>query len=527
MVTSALNSLGWRTKSAWALVTVLACAAAGAWWRPLTADNQVYFFVAERAASGVPPHLSLVDSKSQWSGLLGAAGIVAGRAVGLDDVRSTRVVSIAFAAAAVAAIAELGLLVGGARAGGHLAALALLGSRGFVAHAAIGSNPKIFLVTFVVLAHLLCARRRWWAAGAAACAAFLCWQPGLVVVVAVGAEALLVAGGGAFAALAAGGGALAVFVAYQLYYATYGALVEQLRQCYVMPLGSVHGVGSTRSIGRALWFVVSQAERRNGSPWLPALAWFAWLCLIAARVLVNPSALLRSLRARPAAVSLVLGSLLATMFTLYDHQGLPDLLLPAPYFALAAAWLAVSATDRAAAVSGFARLRAPALALVAVVLLAQAGRGVVGDGREPRTLDEQYEVGAALRHYIQEYDGVWCYRCLHLLGFAHADNWVPYGLLYDDVGSRFPIRAFRPLRDGRMPEVILRTRGEKGRIPGARGYLRGQYRQVEAPLFAREGVQVYVRRRAAGAGGGRAGRHENQHRVPAPRPGGPQVIQPG
>lgn len=483
-----------RWRVAWALATALACLAAGAWTRPVTGDNQVYFFVAERAAAGVPPHVSLVDSKSQLSSLLVAAGMVVGRKVGLDDVRSGRVVSIACAGAAVALIAELGLVVSGVQAGAHLAALALLTSRGFVKHAAIGTNPKIFLITFVVLAHLLCVRRRWGAAGLAACAAFLCWQPGLAVVAAIGAEALVVVGGGPVAALAAGAGALAGFAAYQLYYAAYGAVAEQLRQCYVMTLGSVHGARSMHRAALALWFVMSDAGRRHGSLWLAPVAWFASLLLGTWALLAKPSATVRSLRERPGMISLVLASVVVTAFTLYDHQGLPDLFLPAPYFALATAWLGVSAADRAAAVSGLPRLRAALAALIAAVLIGQA----LGDGivvREgARTLDDQSQVGAATARYIDQYDGVWVYRSVHLLGFAHADNWIPYATLYDDIETRFPIRGFRPLREGRMPEVIL---CRKGRVPGGRGYLREEYQQAADPVLAREDVRVYVRRPSA------------------------------
>ena len=181
------------------------------------------------------------------------------------------------------------------------------------------------------------------------------------------------------------------------------------------------------------------------------------------------------------------------LFTLYDHQGLPDLLFPAPYFALATAWLGVSAAREAAAVTGLRRPQLVIPVLMALVLAAQALRGGIVSGDESRTIADQYEVGAATRWYVDHYDGVWCYRSAYLLGLAHADNWVPYGMLYDDINSRFPIRSFRPLRDGRMPEVILR---KKGRVPGGRAYLHREYAQVAAPLFAREGVRVYVRRGA-------------------------------
>src|SRR5690242_16686624 len=130
---------------AWAIVAALACWRLDPVTRPITGDNQLYFYLAERAASGVAPHVSLVDTKSQLGVLVTAASIAAGRVGGEDDVAASRAASIAFAALAVVLAAELATLLAGSTAAGHIAALALIAARGFADHAAVGSNPKVFL----------------------------------------------------------------------------------------------------------------------------------------------------------------------------------------------------------------------------------------------------------------------------------------------------------------------------------------------------------------------------------------------
>src|SRR5688500_3553860 len=67
----------------------------------LVGDDQLYFFVAERAASGVPPHLSLVDHKHQLTALLSAIPMRIGRSFGADDVVAGRVASMLAAAGTV------------------------------------------------------------------------------------------------------------------------------------------------------------------------------------------------------------------------------------------------------------------------------------------------------------------------------------------------------------------------------------------------------------------------------------------
>jgi hypothetical protein len=494
----------------WAFVAVLACWRLDPAARPISGDNQLYFYLAERAASGVAPHVSLVDTKSQLGVLVTAAAIRAGRAAGIDDVASSRAVSIVVAAAAVVLAGELAVLLTGSAAAGHVAALALIAARGFTDHAATGSNPKVFLAAFLLLAHVAVTRgsagaargrsnRADAVAGLAAGAAFLCWQPALLVVAAVGLEALAGSRGSVKRLGVVLLAALAPVAAYALYFALHGALGVQLHQEYAMTLGSVH---TPQRLVQSLAFVMTEARGRASLLRVGPLAFVLVAIVVLARTLRSPQWLV----SRPGALAACAGGAAATAFTLYDHQGVPDLFFVAPYFAVSAGVLVAMAS---AALQTFAARRAEASVRTAdgaagrsrVAELAAAG--VLGillvfqlakdDSLRPRrgySLADQREAAEEVRKLAATGD-VWAYEAVHLLGLAHLDNHVAYGLFYDDVRSALDVEAWRPVRDGRMPDVIVHGRG---RIPGSDAYLGSVYVDATTPAFAAQGLRLWKAR---------------------------------
>ncbi|MFN2425725.1 MAG: glycosyltransferase family 39 protein [Candidatus Binatia bacterium] len=482
----------------WAIVAVAVCWRLDPVDRPLTGDNQLYFYLAERAASGVPPHVSHVDTKNQLGTLITATAIASGRGAGVDDVLASRVASIAFAAVSVVLAAELATLLAGSVAAGHVAAVALLAARGVAEHAATGNNVKIFLVVFVLLAHVAMARganrRPAWdvLAGAAAGAAFLCWQPALLVLGAIVLEALLERGG-VRRALTLLGAAMLPVVAYEAYFAMHGALAEQIRQAYVMTLGSVH---APARLPNSLAFVLTEARGLSSPIRIGPLS-FALLAVAflvrAARTRGRALALLTS---RAGLLSFWIGGAAATAFTLYDHQGVPDLFFPDAYFAVAAGVLA-ALVARAAGHSGRMESRY-ATALVAgvfgVALVWQIQRDAALRRIPHFSLADQRRAAALVSGYHASSASVWAYGAVHLLGLAHLDNHVPYGLFFDDVESVLRADTYLPLKDGRMPEWILQSRRP---LPGAAAYLAQGYDEVTTEVFEAQAVTVWQRRPTA------------------------------
>ena len=521
--------------AAWLLVAVLFSVRGGLAERPLTADNQLYFYLAERAASGVPPHLSHVDSKNQLPSLLSAAGIRLSRAVGGDDVVATRVVSIAIGALSLAMIAELAILLAGVTEAGVVAAVSLMAARGFFVHAAMGSNSKVFMVVFLLLAHLAMAKPRGdgrrarcldWVAGVAAGSAFLCWQPGLLVVAAIAFEALVARGGGWRRCARILVAAAAPVIVYASWFALHGALDEHVQQAYVMTLGSVHAM---RSLGSSLHFVFTEVGGPLGPPRPVPMAFPLLVALTLVGAAIFPRRVLAVLRERGGLLSVLLTGIGATVFTIYDHQGVPDLFFPAPYFALSAALLVAAAVRLGSRWTPRVVASLPA-AVALVVLMRQISaddEGIAISG-PTYTLAEQRAVADVVRLWHEEVGDVWVYGAVHLLGLAHLDNHVPYGLFYDDVLSVLSIDEYLPLREARMPEVIVHTRGK---LPGSPRYLESAYVEVTPPAFAAQGVRAWRRTapQPAGIGGGDWRAFEAAPVLPAPTvlpPKGPRWEKP-
>ncbi|MFN2377178.1 MAG: hypothetical protein ABR538_11615, partial [Candidatus Binatia bacterium] len=403
-------------------------------------------------------------------------------------------------AAAVALVAQLAALLAGSAAAGHVAALALLAVRGFAEHAAAGNNVKIFMVAFLLLAHTAMAGRRsnlrLALAGMAAGAAFLCWQPALLVVAAVAFEALVSRGGGLRAALVVAVSAAAPLAAYELYFAAHGALGEQIHQAYAMTLGSLH---HPRRLWPSLLFVLT--EGRGGARPLRAVPMMSAVFALAAagRMVAAPRLSLAALGAAPGGWSFTLAAVGATAFTLYDHQGIPDLFFPDPYFAVACGLLAVAgarATSRLAALwtgssSGIRATAAAVPATLALVLGLQMRGDDAARVTGPYDLADQRALAERLKEDGEKLGSIWAYDAVHLLALVHLDNHVPYGLFWDDVRSVMVVDRYLPRKDGRMPGIIVHF-GDPP--PGSAVYLGSEYVEATDPVFAGQGLRVWHRR---------------------------------
>ena len=468
---------------------------------PLTLDNQHYYFVAERAASGVPPHLSHFDSKHALSMLVTGAAIRAGRALGVGDVPASRAVSMLAVALAAALLWALTFELTGHLLAAWLAVLVLLAFDGFLFMGAMGSRPKVFLVPFAAGTGLAVARGRPFVAGLAGSGAFLCWQPALLVLAAAVPPFLL--GPRGLRALAALGLGTALAVAtYHLGFLAVGALPELVEQTYRFT--GRYMAAEPRDVGsQVIPFLRLAAGPSRQALFMIAFAGVLAGCLAVA--LARPRALLSRTGRAPGLTFVVLAALATTAFTLYDYGTFVDGFLVLPFVAVLVGFGLDRALGRAAEAAGPARSRAArrvggALLLAAAIALAlpPAGRRPVGP-----TLADQQSLGAEIRAWRDAGHSIWAVGCTHLLAFAHTDNHVRYGFFFRGMGPYLRERAgdegWRPLRDGRMPDVILVSRPFTGSVPEARRWLADEYREDTPGAFRRQGVRVWWRR-DAGAG---------------------------
>lgn len=458
--------------------------------RPLSMDNRLYFFIAERAASGVPPHVSTPDVKTQLSSLLDAAWIRAGRTVGIDDVHAGRIGAMVVL---VAGIWGTGLAVfemGATPAASFLGALSVLAFSGLAGHATVGFNPKILLFTTMAWTQWFVARGRFFGAGAAAAAATLCWQPAAAVALGVAAGAL--ADRRRWKALAGTvAGGLVVTLAYEAWFAWHGVLAAQLFQSWVLPTGSMHDdVDWMRGVRFVLF-----GERHGIDRYGAAAACFA---LLPVAVLLRAAGLPIPVPGRQPApasamVSLIVTGGLTCAFTAYEFQAEPDRFLLCATFAVAIGLV----IDRL--VAGTAALAGPGSAFrmqgaLAALLLMAGLRG--GETRWQRhgTLADQRTAGSIVAMLAESRGSVWAYGCSHLLGLAHLDNHHPLDRFWDDLRRVVDEDEFTPYARGRLPDVILRCR----RLPGHERIL-AQYVSLPLPGLATEKVHVFVRARDDGA----------------------------
>ncbi|HIF63338.1 MAG TPA: hypothetical protein EYG16_01175 [Deltaproteobacteria bacterium] len=453
---------------------------------PLISDNQHYFFIAERAASGVAPHVSQFDPKTSFTMLATAAAIRSGRTLGVNDLHSARALSVAATAGVVTLVFLCARSLGG-NAAGLVAALSMLGFSGFIGMGAMGVRPKVFMALFTLGAVLASSRRRPLACGAASALAFLCWQSTALVAVFALVDLLMAPGRLRSFALYCAGFALAL-LPYELYFLAHDALAQQWEQTIIYPsVYMVHGPGFKLFGRHVAWFLRVQ-EGFNSASVLPALsvaaAAGAWLWCLA-----RPSRVGGWLSARPGWIALVAGGHAALLFTLYDYQGFPDRFLVEPFMAVGIGLLLglpVSALARNSRYPAAALLLAVAVAVL--LPLAQPGKNV------PRghKLASQYRLSERVHAMQESGQSIYAVGCTHLLAFSHMDNHVPLGLGIRGMTAWMHDRGdlpWKPLRDGRLPNVVLHSRGP---MPGGNRWLKNYYRRVADTQFASHKVKVYM-----------------------------------
>jgi hypothetical protein len=459
---------------------------------PLLSDNQHYFFIAERAASGVPPHISQFDPKNALGILIPAGAIRIGRLAGIDDLVAVRMISIAAGALAVALIWPLARRLTGSATAAWIGSAAMLALHRFVLMAAMGAQPKVFLVLFVAASLFLVSMRRWFLAGLAAGATFLCWQPGAALIVA-GALALPLGGAGRRATVSFLVAATATLVCYEAYFVYHGILAEQLAQAFWFPMEYMEKrpIAPRPILRRAFWVLGSS---QGWTVWSAVpLLFLVWLAVVWSGWWRRSSIVARAMRARPDRIYFTLGAHAALANCLLSFQGFPDRFFLDPFMAVAAGWIVARPLDRLEIASFGTKCRR---LVPGAMMLGLAGLAISGhwNYRDVDGLSQQRKLGAAVGKLLEGGLGVYAVGCTHLLAFNRADNFTPYGFFFRGVADFLQVtsggQTYRPLRDGKMPDVILVSRGS---------YLKDQpwfeeeYARAKTEVPGNSAVQVWLR----------------------------------
>jgi hypothetical protein len=423
--------------------------------------------------------------------VLTAAAIRAGRALGVADVPASRAASLVALALAAAALWALARDLSGDALAAWLALGVLLAFDGLLVMGAMGAQPKVFLVLFASCLGLWLERRPW-LAGIAAAAAFLCWQPALLLLAAA-ALALVLAGRSSRALgrlLVGAGGTVA------LYHAAFwlvGALPELVEQVYRFPARYMTHPPDDLVTNLTRFLRLGLGPTAEGG-WL--LAFVVLLGGFGAATLVRPRRAARVARERPGFVFLLLAGAGTLAFTVYDYGTFVDDFFVLPWVAvldgLGLAWLARRI--------GRGRPRALGLGAATVALAVTGWLAALRPVPTPLgpTLADQQRLALEVRELLDDGRSVWAVGCTHLLAFARAGNHVPYGFFFRGMGpylrerTRAP-EGWRPLRDGRMPDVILVSRPFTGWLPESREWFEREYREDTPLAFRLQGVRVFWR----------------------------------
>jgi hypothetical protein len=334
-------------------------------WR----DEAIYAYGGQQFAEGVPFYASIFDIKTPLASLLAGLGVLAGRAVGADDLEAIRVVFFLCACAAVVAVYLLALWLWRSTLAGLVAVAVFTAFRGFAIDAPGGPDAKTPAILFAVTSMALVVDRRWFWAALAGSLAFLVWQPlAIYAALAVVAAVLTEPAGRRRAALgrSLAGAALPLAVTVAYFWLS-GALHEFVEAAFVFPVTGLSRGQSTLT-GRLDDIVNTLGATYGTGRFLFWAGLLALPALLVVRVLRGRSDL-RATLADP--LVCVVGPSLAVIgvYSLIDFQGYPDLYPGLPYAALGVAGVAALVLER---------LRAPALrragtAAVAVAVTALAG----------------------------------------------------------------------------------------------------------------------------------------------------------
>lgn len=473
----------------------------------IPSDNQIYFYIAERAASGIPPHVSQFDPKNALSMLLTALAIACGRMIGADDLMAARALAVLVTAAVPPLLYLVTRRLGGTSLMAWAAAAVPLLFPDYLMLAVGGARPKVFLVFFEVLWVLAAVAGRPLVLGLATGLCFLVWQPALLLLAAAAASMLFREQGRAKALFLVFAGAVAPILAYEGYFLWHGALADQVYQSFVFPASYGKPARSPLVVAQSLLYLKSPVTLRT----VLLCAWTLVLALLWTAALAAPRCAWRLLRGRSAVVAILLAATGTLAFNLYDYQGFPDRLFLLPFLAIVAGVVAGGLVERAwrmvARLLGGERVAArnctgaaarirPLLEAGAVLVVAYLLLDALPD-RTGRVgpLVAQRAVAARAAKMADKGNTIYAMGPVHLLALERRSNFNRYGY--------FPIRIrtwmsdrmklekpLLPVAGGRLPDIVLESRRE---IPIHQRWLKRFYRKGRYKAFAAQDIDVWQR----------------------------------
>lgn len=453
---------------------------------PLRGDNGMYFFVSERVASGGVPYQCHFDPKTSLSLLITGLVIAGGRLFDVPDIISARLFYL-FLLGFAAAVSWLTVWrLSHSRRASTFAALGLFSSPGFVSLTIMSCRPKSFVVVFVFLAMLAFFHRKHLLSALFISLGFLCWQPVFMFL-----PVLVVL---TFLRERKFGSILAVLVIasipivlYEFYFALMGNFSQQIEQAFIYPYTFMSG----DHLGVFAHF------RRFVRSWSVAFGPYNILNLaFPLGVVVIVYTVIRRFREgmiterTENCLFLLLSTCLAFSFTLYSHQGFPDLFLVLPFVVIISA-LAFDTFVEVLSRREKRVLPRIALVIISCMLIFPTVRASIVIEYQ-FTLADQLELAEEVGDYIDDGLSVYAIGCTQLLAFNHVDNWLNDGYFSNTVNDYQEAKTggeiFLPKKNGEWPSIILLS-GTRPR--NSEKWLRKRYIDITTDKFSHQKIRIF------------------------------------
>src|SRR5262249_12651573 len=145
-----------------------------------TGDSAIWDYVAQSILRGQVPYRDVVEIKLPGAAYLSAMAIWTGKLFAIRDLIAIRLLNFAMVGALAALTFSVAELYLGSRPIAIISFLIPLTSQRFVEWMAEGSQPRLPMIVFGMLALLWIARDRPFLAGVSSALSCICWQPGLL-----------------------------------------------------------------------------------------------------------------------------------------------------------------------------------------------------------------------------------------------------------------------------------------------------------------------------------------------------------
>ena len=419
------------------LVVLIVSAAILAAWRLFNqaenGDAAIWDYVAQAVLRGQVPYRDVVEIKGPASAYLSALAMWLGKAAGLRDVLAVRFLQMLLAAGLSATTYLVTERYTRRRAAALIAALFPLTSYHFVSWVEGGTQPKLTMIFFGLLALLMIAKGRPFWAGFSSMLSCLCWQPGLLFTgVAVLIFSRYLTSWRDRRALQVITGALLPLAIVVAYFYSAGALGDfwTWTVAYNFNVYAPEGMRNMGDTRTHLWVVTLRVFRVN----------IVWVVLAVLGFNIFIAERLRALRQSRAALdspelfkdALAIAPFVYLAFCLINFQSGPDLLPLFPFIGIFAGWMIEEAARRLAAARAVESKpslrrwveRLPGVALLLVLAVATAR--AVTYRMEDQTLSAQEQSLKPAVELLGPNDQVYAHGAVELLVLSNRPNLNPY-----------------------------------------------------------------------------------------------------